>query len=39
MIERAMGTEFLLALLFGIAFIAACASYGRYRHDQKNKDQ
>lgn len=34
-----MGIEFLLAFLFGMAFIAACASYGRFRHNKKNKDQ
>lgn len=33
-----MGIEYLLALLFGLAFVAACASYGRYRHNRKNKD-
>ncbi len=33
-----MGPEYLLAMLFGMAFIAACAAFGRRRNQRKNKE-
>ena len=32
-----MGPEYLVAMLLGMAFIAACAAFGRSRNQRRNK--